>query len=50
MNIPQLDDSIGHLVRDPKREVLENLKKRHGVTKSPSMNDGIYTFPNRQEL
>ena len=49
VNAPQLDDSIGHLVKDPKREVLENLKKRHGVvSKSPSMNDGIYTFPNRQ--
>ena len=46
--VEQLDDSIRHLVKDPKREVLENLKKRHGVTKSPSMHDGIYTFPKQQ--
>ena len=48
--VEQLDDSIGHLVKDPKREVLENLKKRHGVSKSPSMHDGIYTFPKQGSL
>ena len=48
--VEQLDDSIRHLVKDPKREVLENLKRRHGVTKSPSMHDGIYTFPKQGSL
>ena len=48
--VEQLDDSIKHLVKDPKREVLENLKRRHGVTKSPSMHDGIYTFPKQGSL
>ena len=48
--VEQLDDSISHLVKDPKREVLENLKKRHGVSKSPSMHDGIYTFPKQGSL
>ncbi len=34
--VEQLDHSIKHLVSDPKKEVLENLKKRHGFSRSPS--------------
>ena len=47
--VEQLDDSIRHLVADPKAEVLENIKKRHGIKKSPSLqmpdSSGVYTFP-----
>ena len=39
----QLDDSIKHLVTDPKQEVLSNLKKRHGIlSRSPSV-DSTFT-------
>ena len=33
--VEQLDQSIRHLVKDPKQEVLENIKRRHGISRSP---------------
>jgi hypothetical protein len=51
--VEQLDDSIRHLVKDPKLEVLENMKRRHGISKSPSMQEqgnGLYTFPHQGSL
>ena len=48
--VEQLDDSIKHLVKDPKAEVLENIKRRHGITKSPSVDGGLYTFPQHQHF
>ncbi len=39
--VAQLDESIRHLVTDPKKEVLENIKRRHNVKgRSPSLDSG----------
>ena len=35
--VEQLDESIKQLVADPKQEILEKLRKRHGFPRSPSL-------------
>ena len=39
--VEELDQSIKHLVKNPKEEVIDNIRKRHGISRSPSLDSNV---------